>query len=318
MLVDGFLQLEAAGIMKREVDGAVVHAAFFLGTRDFYARLRDMPEARRARFAMMPVSFTNSLNGDTEARRRDRVRARFINSAMNVTLLGAVTSDGLEDGQMVSGVGGQFDFVQQAFALEGARSIITLRATRRSGSKVVSNIVWSYAQTTIPRQLRDVIVTEYGIADLRGKSDADVIHAMLSIADSRFQGDLLALAKAAGKISSSYEVPAKFRNNTPTRLEHALADALRDALLPAFPFGSDFTPVEQRLLPALEIVEHASVSKVALAKLALRGALAGAQGAPSRDDTLALARLGLERPRRLTHRLHRWLVGAALQVSNGR
>ncbi len=72
---------------------------------------------------------------------------------MMATLLGAAISDGLEDGQVVSGVGGQYNFVAQAFALEGARSILTLDATRLSGNKVQSNIRWSYGHETIPRAL---------------------------------------------------------------------------------------------------------------------------------------------------------------------
>ena len=221
MLVDGFLALEEAGVLKREVDGAFIHAGFFIGPRDFYTALRNMSDERRARFTMMPVSFTNSLYGDVQPRRRGRVHARFVNSAMMTTLLGAVISDGTDEGQVVSGVGGQFDFVQQAFALDGARSIITLNATRRSRGRVVSNIVWSYGHTTIPRQLRDVVVTEYGVAELRGRSDADVVAAMLSIADSRFQDALLDSAKAAGKIDRAYRIPAEFRR------QYAGADSAR-------------------------------------------------------------------------------------------
>ena len=82
---------------------------------------------------MMPVSFTNELYGDEDAKRRARVDARFINNAMMATLMGAVISDGLENGQVVSGVGGQYNFVAQAFALQGARSILTVEATRESG-----------------------------------------------------------------------------------------------------------------------------------------------------------------------------------------
>ena len=63
---------------------------------------------------------------------RARVDARFVNNAMMATLLGAVVSDGLEDGRVVSGVGGQYNFVAQAFALRGARSILALEATRRT------------------------------------------------------------------------------------------------------------------------------------------------------------------------------------------
>jgi acyl-CoA hydrolase len=63
----------------------------------------------------------------------------------------------------------------------------------------VSNIVWNYGHMTIPRILRDIVVTEYGIANLRSKSDKDIIAALLNVADSRFQAELLAKAKAAGK-----------------------------------------------------------------------------------------------------------------------
>ena len=81
------------------------------------------------------------LDGDTEAKRAQRPQARFVNTAMVATLLGAVSSDQLEDGRVVSGAGGQHDLVAMAHALEGARSIIGVRATRRQ-SPDASNIVW--------------------------------------------------------------------------------------------------------------------------------------------------------------------------------
>ena len=65
-----------------------------------------------------------------------------------------------------------------------------------------SNVVTGYGHTTIPRHLRDVAITEYGIADLRGKTDAECIAAMIDIADSRFQEKLLSDAKRANKIDS--------------------------------------------------------------------------------------------------------------------
>ena len=68
---------------------------------------------------MMPVSFTNQLYGDEDIKRRARVDARFVNNAMMATLMGAAISDGLENGQVVSGVGGQYNFVAQAFELAG-------------------------------------------------------------------------------------------------------------------------------------------------------------------------------------------------------
>ena len=208
MLFEAFLGLIDAGVLKREVDGVILHGAFFLGPKSFYRSLREMTPDQIARIEMMPVSFTNELYGDEELKRRARVDARFVNSVMMATLMGAAVSDGLENGQVVSGVGGQYNFVAQAFALQGARSILTLEATRQAGARPQSNIRWNYGHETIPRHLRDIVVTEYGVADLRGKSDADVIAAMLQVADSRFQNELARQAKDAGKLPKNYEIPA--------------------------------------------------------------------------------------------------------------
>ena len=144
---------------------------FFVGSRAFYRALREMPYDTLAKFRMRSISFVNELYSGEREKRRARVGARFINDAMMATLLGDVISDGLDDGRIVSGVGGQYNFVAQAFALEGARSVIMLRATRETKGRSQSNIRWSYGHVTIPRHLRDIIVTEYGIADIRGKSD---------------------------------------------------------------------------------------------------------------------------------------------------
>ena len=288
MFVEGFLDLMRAGILKREVEGTLLQAAFFVGSRAFYCALREMPETERAKLAMKAVSFVNELYGDEESKRRSRVKGRFINHAMMATLLGAVVSDALEDGRVVSGVGGQYNFVAQAFALEDARSIIVLRATRAAGPRTTSNIRWNYGHTTIPRHLRDIVVTEYGIADLRGKTDRDVIAAMLAITDSRFQDELLRHAKDAGKIERGYALPRACRDNTPERIARALAPAREQGLLPVFPFGTDFTATEQRLLPALQLLR--SASPLRLAELAVRGLFAGA---PSDEVKECRARMGL-------------------------
>src|ERR1700734_2198889 len=153
MLFEAFLGLIDAGILKREVDGVLLHGAFFLGPKSFYRALREMTSSQIARIQMMPVSFTNELYGDEDAKRRARFDARFVNNAMMATLMGAVISDGLENGQVVSGVGGQYNFVAQAFALRGARSILTVEATRQAGARIQSNIRWSYGHETIPRHL---------------------------------------------------------------------------------------------------------------------------------------------------------------------
>jgi acyl-CoA hydrolase len=307
MFVEGFLDLRRAGILTREVDGALLQAAFLLGSRAFYRALREMPETERDKLAMTAVSYVNELYGDEAAKRRGRVKARFINNTMMATLLGAAVSDGLENGQVVSGVGGQYNFVAQAFALEDARSIMVLRATRSAARRTTSNIRWNYGHTTIPRHLRDVVVTEYGIADLRGKTDRDVIAAMLAVADSRFQDELLRRAKDAGKIEPGFELPRECRDNTPERIARALAPAREQGLLPEFPFGTDFTATEQRLIPALQRL--GKCSPLGLAGLAARGLF---PGPPSREVRDCLARMGLERPAAPMERIYAALLRGAL------
>src|SRR3974390_2512122 len=120
MVFEAFLGLIEAGILKREVDGAVLHGAFFLGPKSFYRSLPEKARDQIARIQMTSVSFTTELYGDEDVKRRARVEARFVNNAMMATLMGAVVSDGLENGQVVSGVGGQYNFVAQAFAVSGA------------------------------------------------------------------------------------------------------------------------------------------------------------------------------------------------------
>jgi len=312
MFVASFLELMKAGILKREVDGKFMHAGFFVGPKAFYRALREMDPALLAKVEMTAISFTNQLYGREEAKREARKQARFINNAMMVTLMGAAISDTLEDGRVVSGVGGQYNFVAQAFALHDARSILTVNATRGAGFKRGSNIRWSYGATTIPRHLRDIFVSEYGVADLRGKSDAESIAAMLSIADSRFQPALLRRAKQAGKLPKDFELPAYARDNTPERVARALAPYRERGLLPPFPFGSDFDATEQKLVPALQRLQDASAGAPwRLVPLLARGL----SDARADSERAALNRLGLSEPKHFSERLYRALVLGALRCA---
>ena len=152
-----------------------------------------------------------------------------------------------------------------------------------------------------------MIITEYGIADIRGKSDREVIAAMLAITDSRFQGELLRRAKDAGKIERAFELPKSARDNTPDAIMRALKPAADAGLLPIFPFGTDFTPIEQRLIPALEVLKSASPSQLAI--LLMRGLGARA------EDADCLDRLGLARPRSVTQWFYAALVRGALAAA---
>lgn len=256
MFTYGLFRLFKAGVIKRKVenpDGSqiCIHGGFFLGPNEFYKGLRELSDDELASIDMTNISFVNSLYGQESLKRQHRIDARFINTAFSVTLMGAAVADQLEDGRMLSGVGGQYNFVAQAHELEGARSILLVRATRTKEGDVSSNILWNYGHTTIPRHLRDIVVTEYGIADLRSKTDSEIISAMLSICDSRFQEELMEKAKEVGKLPADYQIPSQFSNNTPQRLQAIYEEHHPEGRLSEFPLGSDFNYVEETLLQAL-------------------------------------------------------------------
>ncbi|WP_153772887.1 acetyl-CoA hydrolase/transferase C-terminal domain-containing protein [Pseudomonas sp. MNR3A] len=310
MFVNGLLALAEAGVMRRPADeqGVLVHGGFFLGTADFYQRLRQMPLEQRKRFAMTAISFINELYGDEALKRRQRRDARFVNTVFGMTLLGAGVADQLEDGRVLSGVGGQYNFVAQGHALEGGRSILLLRSWREAGGEVTSNVFWQYGHCTIPRHLRDIVITEYGIADLRGQTDSEVIARLLAISDSRFQRPLMEQAKKAGKLARDFELPARFADNTPERLEAVKARHV--GLFPEYPLGSDFTPEEQDLLRALNWLK----SKFKLSEVLELGK--AALDAPEPEAYPAhLVRMGLSEPQGLKEELYQRLLLAGLQAA---
>jgi acyl-CoA hydrolase len=303
-----------AECLGRELrNGQVLHAGFFVGPRGFYAALRELPESTRSRFGMRGVGYINQLYGaDQELRILQRRDARFVNSTMMVTLLGAAVSDALESGRVVSGVGGQYNFVAMAHALPGARSILCLRATRTQHGRTASNVLWSYGHETIPRHLRDIVITEYGIADLRGRTDEEIIMALLNVADSRFQEDLLGQAVRAGKIRADYRIPDGCRDNTPQRLERVLAEYRRQGFFSEYPFGTDLTGEETALVRALKYLDaHAGSTRSLLAT----AAAAALRGSPAPRHAAALKRMGLDRPANARERLEQRLVVLGLEAT---
>ncbi len=282
--------LEPAGPMR---GGIVMTGGFFLGPADFYEGLRRMSAAEKARIDMTRIDFINQLYGrdasETQLKRVQRVKARFINTTMKVTLLGAAASDALESGQVVSGVGGQYNFVAMAHALPDARSILMLRATHDTPQGPVSNIVWSYGHTTIPRHLRDIVITEYGVADLRGHSDTECVQRLIRIADSRFQPELVQAAKAHGKLGAHWQLPEAWTHNSPAELDAKLHPWTQAGLLPGFPFGTDLTPDELKIVAALRRMKKATQHPIELVTMALKSLWDGKEAPPA-----YLERLGLD------------------------
>ena len=329
MFVHGLMVLADAGIVRRKVypdverqaqanagtldeslesDGVSIHGGFILGPRDFYQRLRELPHSKRREFNMTAISFINELYGQEDLKRLQRRDARFVNSAFTATLLGAAVADQLEDGRVLSGVGGQYNFVAQGHALHDARSVIMLRSWRESGGDVSSNIVWEYGHCTIPRHLRDIVVTEYGIADLRGKTDRKVIEALLNITDSRFQTELIAQAQQIGKLPKDFSLDPRFADNSPERLQEIAARHPR--LFPEYPLGSDFSAQEQDLLRALNWLK----SKFKLTQIYQLGK--ATLDAPSPQAFPEhLARMQLAQPDGLRDELYQRLLLAGLQAT---
>jgi len=295
----------------RLTHGIVMHGGFFLGPNAFYDALRNLPEHQRRTIAMTGVDAVNQLDRNPRLYRAQRQHARFINTAMMVTLSGAAVSDGLDDGRVVSGVGGQYNFVAMAHQLPTGRSVIMVRAAREAGGTMRSNIVFNYGHCTIPRHLRDVVITEYGMADLRAKTDRDVAKALIGLADARFQDDLLKQAQAAGKIESGWRVPDQARGNTPARLRQRMAELRKRGLFPDFPFGHDFTDVELDLARALPKVKAAAsgLPKWKLLFKALRG------GPVPESVQPHLARMRLEQPGGLQDKVVQRLLIEALRAA---
>ncbi|MBN6110397.1 acetyl-CoA hydrolase/transferase C-terminal domain-containing protein [Xanthomonas bonasiae] len=333
MLNEGFRQLVQCGVIKRKVlddaalmqrvadgsadaddqarlqrDGEYLQGAFYLGSPEFYAWLREMAPEARAGIGMHRISAINQLYGDERLRRLQRREARFFNSCMMATVLGAAVSDALDDGRVVSGVGGQYNFVAMAHALDDARSVLMFRAVRGEAPALHSNVRWNYGHTTIPRHLRDIYLNEYGIADLRGLTDEDCIVGMIGIADAAFQPALLAEAKQAGKLCADVLARPHWQRNRAERVRAALAPFRADGTLPDYPLGSDFNEVEQRLLRALTWLKRNTASTGTKLATVARALLSRDPGDPA-----SLQRMALDAPRGIGERMEARLLAYALQ-----
>lgn len=294
LMSDALYALFEAGIIKRsadDTDDTTIHAGFFVGSSNFYESLRSLSDADLHRINMTRISEVNTLLGDEWRKRRQRRHARFVNETMIVTLLGSAVSDALDDGRVVSGVGGQFDFVSMALQLDGAQSILMCRARRLQDGVLQSNIRWSYANSTVPRHYRDVYVSEYGVAATRGLTDQQVVDVLLSIADSAFQSELQQSAQSAGKLAQDYELRDDATSNSPEALDSIFGHRNFRAYFPAYPLGTELTPVEQSLAAALQWLDIATAQPASRMRTVLAALFLGGDS----KSKPALARLSLDK-----------------------
>lgn len=285
----------------------LLHAGFFVGGKQFYDSLRTMPESELNKFNMTSVMFTNQLQGNEQLKLKQMHSARFVNACMKMTLGGGAVSDGLANGKVVSGVGGQFNFVTMGHDLPDARSILVMRSCRHKGTKVISNIVFNYGHITVPRHMRDIVITEYGIADLRAKNDQEIIAELIQIADSRFQKDLIEQAQKAGKLTKTYKLPESAQNNTPVSIEHFLGD-LKTTTFKPFPFGCDLTDQEVAIGTALKKLKRLADQKWPLIPVLFSST------SPQKVESAKadLQRLGLYNAKGIKQKILRKLVLACL------
>lgn len=188
MLSDGVMHLAEAGIItgrrKSFLPGKIV-TSFVMGTRRLYQWVHDNPQIE-----MRPSAFTNDV---FNIARNDRMVA--INAALAVDLTGQVAADTVR-GRFFSGIGGQVDFIRGAARSKGGKPIIALPATAKGGT--VSRIQSVFEEGTgVVTSRGDIhyVVTEYGVADLWGRSIRQRVEALIGIAHPDFRGELLAAAR---------------------------------------------------------------------------------------------------------------------------
>ena len=191
MFSDGVLALAEAGVVtnrKKTINTGKFVVTFLMGTRKLYDFVDNNPDV-----VMRTVDYTNDPNIIGQ---HDKMIS--INSALQVDMMGQVNAEMIGRNQF-SGVGGQLDFVRGASRSKGGKSIIALPSTA-SGGKVSRIVVELDRGSAVTTSRNDVhyIVTEYGAAELRGKSIRDRARALIAIAHPEFRDSLIKQASEAG------------------------------------------------------------------------------------------------------------------------
>jgi 4-hydroxybutyrate CoA-transferase len=184
MFSDSVVELVERGVITNRynnVSPGKTTASFLMGSQKLYGFVHDNPAVD-----MRPIDYTNSIL--VAGRVQNLVS---INSALEVDLYGQVCADMIGPKQF-SGVGGQVDFVRAASAAPGGKSILAFSSTARGGasSRIVHRLTPGACVTTSRNEVH-YIVTEYGIAELRGKTNRQRAEALMRIAHPDFRAALL-------------------------------------------------------------------------------------------------------------------------------
>ena len=201
MLSDGMMRLAQAGVIngarKSRSPGKLV-TSFIMGSQALYAWAHDNPALE-----LRSSEFTNDPRVIAE---NDQMVS--VNSALAVDLTGQVAADTLL-GKFFSGIGGQVDFVRGAARSRGGRSIIALRSTAQRGtvSRIRAALEEGAGIVTSRGDVR-FIVTEYGVADLWGRSVRERALALIEIAHPSFRAELMERAKQRRYVFVDQRLPS--------------------------------------------------------------------------------------------------------------
>jgi acyl-CoA hydrolase/GNAT superfamily N-acetyltransferase len=188
MLSENVVDLVKSGALtcrRKTLHPGKAVTTFCMGTRRLYDFVHDNPF-----FEFLPTEF---VNDPYVIAQNDRMVS--INSALQVDLTGQVCADSIGT-RFYSGIGGQVDFIRGAARSKGGRSIIALPSTAKDGtlSRIVPTLIEGAGVVTTRADV-DTVVTEYGIAELKGRTVRERALALISVAHPRFRQDLLAAAK---------------------------------------------------------------------------------------------------------------------------
>lgn len=194
---DGVMEMIEAGVITnaaKNLHTGKVIAGFVLGTKALYDYIDDNPI-----FEFHPTEY---VNDPFIIAQNDRMVS--INSALEVDLTGQVCADSIGT-KFYSGVGGQVDFVRGASRSKGGKSFIALPSTAKNDtiSRIVPVLKPGAGVTTSRNDVR-FVATEYGVADLYGRSIAERAVALINIAHPNFRDELMAFAREQNYISKVY------------------------------------------------------------------------------------------------------------------
>lgn len=183
MISDGVVELIENGVItnaRKNLHPGKSVVSFLMGTKRLYDYADDNPAV-----AMYPVDY---VNDPYVVGKNDNLVS--INSCVQVDFMGQVAAESVGTTQ-ISGIGGQMDFIRGARLSKGGRAVIAIASTAAGGkiSKIVPFLDQGAAVTTSRTDV-DYIVTEYGIAHLRGKTLKDRARALISIAHPKFREEL--------------------------------------------------------------------------------------------------------------------------------